>query len=212
MQSSLAQRGIGVPARSQSLECGMSSAIFGALGRGRYGSPWTVMGVRYIVCWSYAPARVDDFSNNSLERASVRDRGVGGSYSLAPTKIFKKFHRITGTSARFLPSHPIVPNCARLDILSKKSKNNLTDRHPLQRGFSSSGAKSYAGLMLAPAGGPRSSTIHRCASSPARPSQLPPKRKVAVARCLRAAPATERPSRSVKFDPLYSPRKIYFTL
>jgi hypothetical protein len=44
------------------------------------------MTARWGLCWSYASRRVGDFSNHSANCASVRDRGVGGSNPLAPTK------------------------------------------------------------------------------------------------------------------------------
>ena len=50
------------------------------------------MKARWVLCWSYALARVADFSNDSVGCTSVRDRGVGGSNPLAPT-IFDQSNR-----------------------------------------------------------------------------------------------------------------------
>ena len=52
----------------------------------RYGAPRQAMTARQIVCWSYAGPSIGDCPNDSANRASVRDRGVGGSNPLAPTK------------------------------------------------------------------------------------------------------------------------------
>jgi len=48
---------------------------------------WQAIGVRWVLCWSYALASVGDFSSNPANCASVRNRGVGGSNHLAPTTL-----------------------------------------------------------------------------------------------------------------------------
>jgi hypothetical protein len=60
--------------------------------RGGYGRPWQAIGARWVLCWSYARPSLDDFWNDSINCASVRDRGVEGSIPFAQTtSIISKF-------------------------------------------------------------------------------------------------------------------------
>ena len=82
--------------------------------RNGYGGPSWAMTARWGLCWSYASRRVGDFSNQSANCASVRDRGVGGSNPLAPTTFSLANSRCSvWLAGRFHPKNTAEPSARK---------------------------------------------------------------------------------------------------